>query len=88
MNTKGVRPHGMTRVALVVELEVPREGPLNWVRTVTSRPGIAGTMSHVWSAQEGTLSSSQWDDIQASLLNQLSAVLLMAGGLVEGLDMT
>lgn len=85
--SKSNAPRRTGRVALVLELEVPQSGPTEWIRLTSSLPGREGTFSRVWPVGDNPLSAGQWDDVQASVLSQLSTALQLLGGLQERLDL-
>lgn len=73
-------PRGLGQVRLVIELETPRTGAQEWVRLTTSIPGRDGTLARVWTTVDGRMSDGTWQDIEASVMGQLLAVLEALGG--------
>lgn len=68
------------RVALVIELEVPKDGAVEWVRLVTSIPGREGTLSGVIYCGPEGLTADGWLELQAQVLSKLSTTLELLGG--------
>lgn len=85
MNSKSTRPIHSGRVAVVIELEIPRDGAGNWLRLVTSIPGREGTLTHVWEPQAGRLAQSDWEDMQARVCGHLATAIEFTGGIQLGL---
>lgn len=80
-------PRRTGRVALVLELEIPLDGPMNFVRLTSSIPGREGTMSRVWATVDNRYGAQTWNDIQSAVLSQLSTCLELCGGIQLGLDL-
>lgn len=56
-------PRALGRSALVMEVDVDRSAPAQWVRITVSRPGTDGTLSRTWEAPGGVLSESVATDL-------------------------
>ena len=80
MNKSGSRPVRTARTVLVLELEVPSSGRLDWVRVCVSRAGGEGSLSHLWETRDGRLTPDTWNDLQCFLLKSLSTTLELMGG--------
>ncbi len=74
-------PKALSRVALVLELEVPRDRPYEWVRVVASRPGRDGTMNRVWALGAGVLTPSQAEDIMVWMNQSIMNAIETMGGI-------
>lgn len=79
---KSPRPLG--RSALAFEVDVDRSAPPQWVRFTISRPGLEGAFSRTWKLTSGTLSQSEFEDVQAVILKALlDAMIFTVGGVQQ-----
>lgn len=78
-------PAKLSRVALVLELDIDIQRPAQWVRFTTSIPGRLGTFSRVWELSEGHLNSEKFDDLSAWLQKSLLDAVEMIGGIQDTL---
>ena len=71
---------GATRIALVVELEVPRQDPWAWARVVVSIPGRTGTVSRLFPFKNGVCDIATGEALHSELLKWLLESIEVNGG--------
>lgn len=77
-------PKALGRVIGVLELEIDRLVPPQWVRVVTSIPGREGAFSRVWSLHNGRLEGPEYLD----MVTWIDVTVLNAVEVVGGVQLT
>lgn len=73
-------PLAAARVLCVLEVEVPRQEPKEWVRVVCSIPGREGAFSRTWPLSRGAIASPTWQDLEGFVLSALQNAADTIGG--------
>lgn len=80
-------PRKLGRVCLVLELEVPRSGPIQWVRLTSSIPGRDSALTRVWSVSNGVIPLRTAEDLSCWIDKTFWDALELLGGAQTELPM-
>jgi hypothetical protein len=85
MVTQAPRIEG--RTLGVIELELDRKNPPQWMRSLVSLPGRDGVLTRSWVFDQGRMEGRQWDDLLTWLQQWALDALTIGGGVQLILDL-